>query len=310
MGVFLVFVAACFCSASNFCMRRSIDQGGTTRAFLVLGMGIGCAVNILLGPLRTQDFAINPFILLLGISAGLVYSFMFEALGKALEKGPPGLTFSILSGSTVFPAVVMSLYFGAAFGFVYTFWHAVGSLIVLFGLFWASRGFQGMEHFRAWVFFVSTMFCLHICLLVIFQWRALLMNFPYFEGGWLSFEQTHAKSQWFLPIMFGVAMLMQLYGFLKKEKRVLQRPEIFNGVAGGFANSLGTFFLVWATEAASSLEHAVIYPAFSVLVILFSNLWSQKIYQETVNWKACRVCALGLLVATVDWKAVLAAVGL
>lgn len=81
-------------------------------------MGIGCAVNVLLGPLRTQDFAINPFTVLLGIFVGRVYGFMFEALGKALEKGPPGLTFSILSRSTVFPAVVMSLYFGAAFGFV------------------------------------------------------------------------------------------------------------------------------------------------------------------------------------------------
>lgn len=309
MGIFLVFISACFCAASNFCMRRSIDRGGTTQAFLVMQMSIACLVSFLIGPLKAQQFSCSPSMFVLGLSAGLVYSFMISSLGKALEKGPPGLTFSILSGATVFPAIVMASYFGAAYGYAYTLWHALGSLIVLAGLFWASCSLQGMIRFKSWLFFAFTMFSLHIILLVIFQWRALLLNVPHPEEIASFFTQEQIQSAWFMTLMYGAAMLLQIFFFLKNERRRLGSSEVTNGIMGGAANGLGTFFLIWATEAASSVENAVIYPIFSVLVILFSNLWSQKIYSESVNWRACQICALGLLVATVDWKAVVAAVG-
>jgi hypothetical protein len=309
MGIFLVFISAGFCAASNFCMRRSIDRGGTTQAFLVMQMSIACLVGFLLGPLKAQQFSLSPSMLVLGISAGLVYSFMLGSLGKALEKGPAGLTFSILSGATVFPAIVMASYFGLSFGYTYTFWHAIGSIVVLAGLFWAGRGLQGMTHFRSWLFFAFAMFALHICLLVIFQWRALLLNTPRPEEIASFFSAEQIRSAWFMTLMYGTAMFMQIFFFLKNEKRPLGRSEVVNGMMGGVMNSLGTFFLIWATEVANSLENAVIYPIFSVLVILLSNLWSQKVYRESVNWRACQICALGLLIATVDWKGVLAAVG-
>ena len=309
MGIFLVFISAFFCGASNFCMRRSIDRGGTTQAFLVMQMSIACVISFLLGPFKAQQFSLNPSLFVLGVSAGLVYSFMLGCLGKALERGPSGLTFSILSGATVFPAIVMTAYFGAAFGYTYTIWHAVGSAIVLAGLFWAGRGLQGMTQFKSWLFFAFTMFALHIALLVIFQWRALLLNFPRPEEISSYFTVEKIRSEWFMTLMYGTAMVMQVYLFLKNEKRSLGRSEIVNGMAGGAANCLGTFFLIWATEVATSLENAIIYPVFSVLVILLSNLWSQKVYRESVNWRACQICALGLFIATVDWKGALAAVG-
>lgn len=305
MGILLVFIAAALCSASNFCMRKSLDRGGTTQAFLSMQMSFAFLAGVLLGPVRTGQFALSVPMLVLGIFAGLVYSFMISSLGKALERGPPGLTFSALSGATVMPAIVMAL----AFGYSYTIWHAIGSVFVLAGLFWAGRGLRGMQSFRAWIFFVSSMFLLHVCLLVVFQWRALLLNSPHPEEivSWFTAEQI--QSQWFMSLMYGTAMICQTYVFLTKERRKLQGAEVTNGIFGGLTNGLCTFFLIWATEVASGLENAVIYPIFSVMIILFSNMWSQKIYQESVNWRACQVCALGLLVATVDWKTVLAAIG-
>lgn len=307
MGIFLVLIAAAFCAGSNFCMRRSLDRGGTTRAFLVMQMSIACLVSILVGPIRTGQFSLNSSMLILGVFSGLIYSFMFESLGKALERGPAGLTFSILSAATVMPAIVMSAYFGSSFGYTYTIWHAVGSLFVLSGLFWAGRGLKGLQNLRSWMIFAASMFALHVCLLVIFQWRALLLNLPHPEEliSWFTSEQI--QSQWFMALMYGTAMICQAYVFFTQERRRLQAAEVTNGILGGAANGIGTFFLIWATEAASSLENAVIYPIFSVMIILFSNFWSQKVYQESVNWRACQVCALGLLIATVDWRGVLAA---
>lgn len=155
MGIFLVFIAAALCSASNFCMRKSLDRGGTTQAFLVMQMSFAFLAGVLLGPVRTGQFALPSSMLVLGVFAGLVYSFMISSLGKALERGPAGLTFSILSGATVMPAIVMALSFGPSFGYSYTTWHAIGSIFVLSGLFWAGRGLRGMQNFRAWLFFAA-----------------------------------------------------------------------------------------------------------------------------------------------------------
>lgn len=309
MGIFLVFIAAAFCAGSNFCMRRSLDRGGTTQAFLVMQMSFAFVLSVLIGPIKAADFSLHSSMLILGIISGLVYSFMIGSLGKALERGPAGLTFSILSGATVMPAVVMAIFFGKDFGFSYTIWHAVGSLLVLGGFFWAGRGLKDMKNLHSWLFFAGSMFALHIALLVIFQWRALLLHSSHPEEIASWFTADRIKSEWFMALMYGTAAVCQAYIFLTKERRSLQSAEITNGVLGGVANGLSTFFLIWATEVATNLENAVIYPIFSVMIILFSNLWSQKIYQESVNWRACQICALGLLIATVDWKGALAAIG-
>jgi len=54
----------------------------------------------------------------------------------------------------------------------------------------------------------------------------------------------------------------------------------------------------------------VIYPIFSVVAIVLSKPLGQRLYQEKVNWRACQLCASGLVVGTVDWKAIAAAIGL
>ena len=84
---------------------------------------------------------------------------------------------------------------------------------------------------------------------------------------------------------------------------------MFYGIFGGLINGTGTFLLTCAIQAASALENAILFPMYSVAIIILSNLWGQKLYQEKVNWRACQVCAGGLLIATVDWRGVAAAIG-
>ena len=202
MAVFLMFLAGVFVSLSNVCMRKSIDSGGTTKGFLIFQMAMAFLVALLLNPIRTGEYSINGPIVVLGLMAGLILAAMLFSLGRALEKGPPGLTFSILNGSTVMPAIVMALFFGAANGYPYTTWHAIGSLFVLFGFFWASQGIQGLQDKKGWISFALTMFSLHVLLLVLFQWRALLLNVPHTEEITSLFTAAQIKSQWFMPFMF------------------------------------------------------------------------------------------------------------
>jgi cell shape-determining protein MreD len=214
MGLFSAILAALFIAVSNLLMRRSIDAGGTTRGFLVIQMAFAFLVAILLGPVKTNSYTWNGPIIGLGLCSGLILAAMLMVLGKALEKGPPGFTFSILSAATVMPAIVMATLFGAAFGFYYTAWHGIGSILVLAGLYWAGKSMEGMQNRRAWTLLVIVMFSLHALLLVIYQWRAILLNHPepYFTS-------DQIRSQWFMPTLYLAAAMIQFIIYLMNERR-------------------------------------------------------------------------------------------
>jgi drug/metabolite transporter (DMT)-like permease len=307
MAIFFVLLAGAFVALSNLMMRKSIDSGGTTKGFMAFMMLTAFASAILLEPIRSGNYAWNSSVLCLGSLAGIILSLMLYFLGKAVETGPPGLTFSLLSSATVMPAILMTLLFGASLGFPYTPWHAAGSLLVVAGIFWAGKGTSNLQERSRWISFCLAMFTLHIALLVLFQWRSFIQNLPNPETITRFFTAEEIKSVWFLPFMFLTAGLIQFSIFLRSEKRWPKTREVLYGVLGGSANGTGTFLLICATSVATPIENAIIFPMYSVAIIILSNLWGEKLYQEKVNWRACQVCALGLLIGTVDWKGLISA---
>ncbi len=304
--MFSVVLAAGFAAASNFFMRRGIDSGGTAKAFIMIQMFVALLVAMAMGPMQADAHIISGSIALLGAAAGVFLVFMLTMLGKALEHGPSGLTFSILSGATVFPGMIMAVLFGSSFGFIFNNWHAIGSILVLGGLFWAGKGLTGLRDRKRWMLFVAAMFLCHILILMIFQWRALLLRLEYPEELSSYFTSVAIRSPWFMPMLYLSASLIQIGLYLKTEKRIPSSMEWLNGAAGGVASCLCSFFLIRGTELAVGLENAVILPMYSIGVIVFSNLWSQCLYREQVNWRAAQICSLGLFIGTVDWTSVLA----
>lgn len=300
MGIILICIAAAFAATSNFFMRRSIDAGGTTKAFLMILFLIACVVSILLNPVRTSHYEWNSFMVQFGLFSGLLFGLFMFFLGKALENGPPGLTFAILNASTILPAIFMSLLF-ISFGYTYTYFHAIGSFFVLLGLFWAGWQLTGIQNKIRWSIFILSSFALHALYLVLMQWRALLIQFPNAEETF-SVSATHAQCQWFLPATFFAAAVFQICNFFLSEKRLPFKKEYIYGSLGGVANSLATFFLIWSTEVANTIESAMLFPIFSVMIIVLCNIWGSKIYDEKVNWKACQICIAGLLIGTADWS--------
>lgn len=303
MGIQLMVLAALFIALSNLCLRKSIDAGGTSKAYLMMQLGLSFFIMILLNPVRTGDYSWNMPMAIFGFAGGVLLACVMSFLGKALENGPPGLSVAVLNCSSVMPILMLVILFGAQYGFSYTIWNALGSVLVILGICWAGWDGGQFERRKKWLIFISLSFFAHVAYLVFLNWRALFINFPAQEGLGFSFPPEAANTQWFMPMVFLSAALIQTYIFFSKERRMPNRSETIYGVFGSVANGLGAFLLVKGTEVASSLEHAMLFPIFSVTLILGCNLWGKWIYAEQVNWKANALCIGGLLVGTVDWRA-------
>lgn len=305
MGIQLMIISSLFVAISNFCMRRSIDSGGSNRGYLMIMLSVIAIIAIFLNPVRATDFTWSHSMAVFAIIAGVILSIMLTSLGKTLETGPPGLTFAVLNASTVLPIVAMVLLFGGKFGYFYTVWNALGSFLMVIGLFWAGCTAIRSFHFQKWLFFMTVTFILHIVFLLFFQWRALCINFPGEKGIFSPFESNEACNQWFMPIMYATAAILQTLFYFKTRVKALKPLELRYGICGGITNGTGTFFMILSTEVATSLEHATIFPVFAISVIIFCNLWGKWFYREKVNWAANGLCLLGILIGSLDWKVIL-----
>jgi drug/metabolite transporter (DMT)-like permease len=109
------------------------------------------------------------------------------------------------------------------------------------------------------------------------------------------------KSQWFLPMLFLAAFLVQAGKTLHTHRRLPKKYEMIYGFLGGVANGAATFFLMQATEYASEFQRAMLFPIFAVGIIILCNVWGHYLYKEEVNWWANLLCVAGIIIATVDW---------
>lgn len=310
MGIFFALLAGLFMPLTNLTVRKSVDVGGTTKGYFVFQMLSSFLFAILFGPIVTGNYSISLPAALLGCAAGLILSLMLYFVGRSVEKGPPGFTFAILNSATVMPGLLMAILLGTKFGYAYNFWHAVGSILVLVGLFWGAKGLDGMKDRKQWFLFVALMFTFHVLLLALYQWKGMLLSANRPDGVFAFFSIEQMQNECFTPFMFLTSGIAQLFIFLRGENnRAPLKGEVYYGFAGGLSNFLVTLFLLLAAQKANPLENAVIFPIFSVVGIILTNAWGQKLYQEDVNWRACQICAFGLILGTVDWKGVAAAIG-
>lgn len=305
MAIELMLLSALCGALSNLSLRRSIDAGGTSQFYLVIQLAITCIFAIFLNPVRTGDYSWSTSMGLFGLAGGLLLGLFMSTFGRALEHGPPGLTIAMLNCSTVMPILLLLLFFGSEFGFGYTMWNALGSLLVIVGLCWAGWQSSSQTDRKKWLLFVVLAFSFHILYLVFLQWRVLFLNFPNHTGLGLSIDSSAASSQWFMPMVFFAAAAMQAYLLFSKQRRAPLKGELYYGLFGGIANGACAFFMIWSTEVASRIEQAMIFPIFSVTLILACNLWGRWLYRENIHWKGTVCSVAGLVIGTVDWAAVL-----
>jgi drug/metabolite transporter (DMT)-like permease len=302
LGIQLMILAGALVAISNLCMRKSVDAAGSSKAFLVVQLFLTFIVAILLNPVRSGNYSFSISMALLGLIAGAALAVMMYCLGKAVESGPASLSFAMVSCATVMPILFMVTLFGSRFGFSYTLYHGVGSLLVIAGIVWAGWQTISLGGKGRWFIFACGALLFHAFFLVFMQWRALCIAYPGAEGLFLPLDEKALSSQWFMPMAFLSATAIQLFLFVRENKTMPHPSEITFGALGGLANGIGTFLMIKSTELATPLEQAMIFPLFAVAIMVGCNLWGQILYKEKVNWKASIFCIAGVAIGTVDWS--------
>lgn len=302
LGFLFTTFAAITASCSNYFMRRILDVERSNRYFLVVQLFISFVVAFLLQPVLHQDFSWSTSAVFFGVFTGFFLGLMMACMGKSMEYGPPGLTIAIISAAAVAPIILMYLFFGEELGYKYKLEHGLGALLVITGLFWAGIKQTSMKDKKKWVVVVSLGFIFQVLGLTFIECRALFINHPEVAA---IFSIKNAENQWFSPMLFFTAFLVQCANTFRFEKRAPSKPEVLNGSIGGSFNAMTTLLLMVATEYASSFERAMTFPLFVVFVIIFCNIWGQWLYKEKVNWKATTLCFIGILVGSINWSELL-----
>lgn len=302
MGILFAILAALLASISNFSMRRSIDAGGSSKGYLVVQLSFSFIVMILFNPVRTGDYGWSSTAVGLGLIGGVIFGLLMWGLGKTLEKGPPGLSFAVLNTSSVAPAILLALLFGMRFGHPYTLFNGIGSALVVAGLFWAGWTSEKNPNKSVWIAYATLIFIAHTLFLVFLQWWAMILRPELPITSLIPFHMKSTHIQWFMPAIIFVGALIQWIIYFTKKQHFPKGAEIYYGILGGVTNGACTFFLILAPQVASSWENAMIFPIFSVSIILICNAWAQLIYKEAVNWWANGVCVIGLIIGTVAWQ--------
>lgn len=258
---------------------------------------------ILLNPVRTGEYGWNPLVISIGIVGGVIFGLLMWGLGKTLEKGPPGLSFAILNTSSVMPAIMLAVLFGATFHHPYTLANGLGSLLVVLGLIWAGWTSASNPNKAIWALFATLIFACHTLFLVFLQWWAMVLKPDLPLTALIPFHISSSDIQWFMPAIFFVGALFQWAVYLTSRAPFPKGAEISYGILGGLANGACTFFLILAPQVSEAWENAMIFPIFAVGVILICNAWAQLLYKEQVNWRANLLSVAGLVIGTVAWSA-------
>lgn len=319
MSLLIVILAASLASIVNLMTKRNLDRTGTSRGYMVIYFLFSLLSVFIINPeLPLTLFSFPMF--LLGSITGVLLSISMILLPKALKYGPPGLTFAFQNASSIVPAFLLFIIFGAAFDFPMTSAMILGILCVLLGLLWAScpgifthlyrkaaRFIKRTEtpsspiapleigSIKKWSFYAFSTFFLQGIILSIFHWRTLLIDKPSESHPFIFQQFSLQEGLWFTPGLFATATFLNAKFFAIRDKRWFNLSELLHGAAGGFLNGVTTFLLLWASKIASLREMGIIFPLFAVSVIGFCSIWGQRIYKEKVNWLAIILCVLGVI---------------
>ena len=262
MAFTAMIISGLFGALSNLCMRLSMEKHGTAKAFFVFQLTFTFLVTLILCPLRKQSYDWNAPVLILALITGCSLGLMKVMLGKALQKGPPGLTFATVNAASVMPALIIVFSVGALIDYHLSSFDFLGLFFVLAGLFWAGWDGSYKRGTGHWILFTTSAFAFNVMYMFFTEVRAIISGDKISLAG---IPQANLMaSEWFVPMVFAAAAGMHTVMFFKRERRIPHTWEVSWGVIGGIFNGLCAFLFVSATEIASLQESTVIFPIFSI----------------------------------------------
>jgi hypothetical protein len=158
------------------------------------------------------------------------------------------------------------------------------------GLFWATKKeFKGNLN-RQWLFFILMASLFQLTFLVLNQ-----LHLPVMKSLGLKAEENLM----FIPIVYGTVAVTYLIFYLFTDRSSSIKKEIKWGVLGGSLNGICTLFFIKSIHVANPFENTLIFPIFTVSLIVFCNIWGRLIYNERVNWAANGLCLTGICISAV-----------
>ena len=156
------------------------------------------------------------------------------------------------------------------------------------------------NHFGRWLICALSVMGLQGLILTLFQWRVLLFHCGKNTHWLIPWSCQEAEDIWFIPAFFLVPTLSQLFLFWKNERRKFSLSETIYGSVSGGLNCVCTVLLLLATKIPGVLKKEMLFPLFTVSVILLCNIWGMKVYKERVNWLGILFCILGVLIGLIQ----------
>ena len=300
LGMMFAFTGGVSTAVSNLILRYSSERNSDW--ILAVGYFVAMCLSLLISAFSgTLHF--NYPIILLGIFIGVSTAALMSMLSRALSLGANAVTISIVSASSLIPGVIAYFVYGSGLGFDYNITHFIGSLIVLFGFLNTKTTLPKEELWKKWLFWVFSLFWVHVAILLAYQWQGYLVSS---ESNYLRFmTRKEALSGFFMPSIFFVAFVCQV---CKAYRNLLSNPfkaknDLLVGACLGAFQICTVLALVFANQYALSWEKAIIFPAFSVMIIIATGVWRSWLYKEEVAWAGIGLCALGISVATAEFTA-------
>jgi hypothetical protein len=294
----LVFLASVSASLSSLALSKTLYRGTSVGGYLSVYFLSGFLISSFLNGMVFSHIPMNCPMTLLGIAVGFLISILMFVMGKALQNGPSGLTFSFQNSGAILSPLLLAFIFKKPFGFSLSFENCIGMILVILGLFWAAVGHAKMSVRKTWIAYALVTFIVQGLILSIFQWRCLLFQEDLPAHVLIPFSCPSSADLWFMPALFFSAWVCQALCFSYSERRLPSFPEIVGGSFGGIANGLSTFLLLKATRFASLEEKTMLFPFFTVIVVLLCNLYGRIFFHEKIKWKANALAVLGIFIGT------------
>lgn len=308
MALFFMALGGLLIALANLCMRKAIEAGGHARSYILIQLALSGLWTLIAGPLFAHNFAIDSATIFYGLAAGIGLGLFMKFLGIAMARGPSSLTVAFINGSTIFPALILYLLLGRTWGFDYNLQSALGATTLLAALFWATKkdaAKEGKERApymkasRRWLIATLGCFSAHIFMLLVVQFRSLSLQ-DALPSHALILPSSTGTAGFFLPLMFACAWTLQALDAWRITTPPPSRKEWFFGALGGIANGTSIQLVAFGTLKAQMWEISMLFPLYSVSIMVTCNIWSALLYRERVFWPASFLAMAGIALGSID----------
>lgn len=288
-AILLSLGAAGSAALTNLFFRMNTARVNSVSGFLVLFYLSAFVFSLLLSP-EIFSIKINFTIISLGSLVGALNVGLMFLTASALKEGPAGLTYAFQNASSVFPGIILFLIFGIQYGFSCSGIQLMGISLVILGLFVGTLKKGGGKASFSWLRYAMACLLVQVFALSIIQGRCVLF---------LVDPQVVQQDMWFMPAQFGTALILQSMILINelRNKKGVQKEEIFFGTLAGLTYCGGTMMLLLATKYASPSETSILFPCFAVATIILCNLWAAFLYGEKFQWLSNAICTAGIFLS-------------